>query len=216
MYAALNFSLTPIDAYASGLFDRLKGDHKGLFGSREIKSTKLSSFKKWATVLERQQHDHLLNSYTQQDCKISDRLACSVTDWQKLIKELKDQPLAIKLEKVNRHMNRHPYITDIVNWGVKDYWASVKQFFRRDGDCEDYAIAKYFSLKELGINPDNMRIVVVQDTSLNTPHAVLAVYHQDQILILDNQINYVVKERAVLHYKPLYSINESAWWMHRM
>ena len=47
------------------------------------------------------------------------------------------------------HLNNISYVTDITNWRQKDYWATISQFLNRDGDCEDYAIAKYYSLKEI-------------------------------------------------------------------
>jgi predicted transglutaminase-like cysteine proteinase len=47
-----------------------------------------------------------------------------------------------QIGKVNRHLNRYRYITDIRNWNIEDYWATPQQFFIHDGDCEDYAIAK--------------------------------------------------------------------------
>ena len=51
-----------------------------------------------------------------------------------------------QLDAVNRYMNKHQYITDIVNWGVTDYWETPREFFLKDGDCEDFAIAKFKSL----------------------------------------------------------------------
>ena len=139
-----------------------------------------------------------------------------VDDWRGLLAFLKEKPVETQIAEINIHMNKAPYITDIINWGVRDYWATLFQFMRKDGDCEDYAIAKYISLKELGVDADHMRIAVVQDTNLNIPHAVLVVAVNGTRWVLDNQISYVVKEKAVLHYKPLYSINEKAWWLHRM
>ena len=114
-------------------------------------------------------------------------------------------------------------MTDMVNWGQADYWETIHEFLRQDGDCEDYAIAKYFSLKALGFDPATMRIVIVEDMNLHTPHAVLAVYASanpgdgkgDAPLILDNQLPHPVKATSILHYRPIYSINETAWWFHR-
>ena len=33
--------------------------------------------------------------------------------------------------------------------------------------------------------------------------------------VLDNQVAAVLPDSAILHYQPVYSINESAWWLHR-
>lgn len=112
-------------------------------------------------------------------------------------------------------MNQARYITDIVNWGTSDYWAIPYEFFVRHGDCEDYAIAKFMTLRAAGFSQDNMRIVVLNDENLRIMHAVLAVYVGEEIYILDNQIKRMVSHRSIHHYTPIYSINETRWWRHR-
>ena len=97
----------------------------------------------------------------------------------------------------------------------KDYWAKPAQFFNKSGDCEDYAITKYISLVHLGFDKKDMRIVIVQDLNLKVPHAVLVVYLDGKALILDNQIKQVVSASRITHYKPIYSINETKWWIHK-
>ena len=112
-------------------------------------------------------------------------------------------------------MNRSPYIIDPINYGVPDYWATPVQFFVKDGDCEDYAITKYLSLRSLGWPAEKMRIVVLQDMNLNIAHAVLVVQLNGKGYVLDNQISQLVTDDQILHYRPIYSINENAWWLHR-
>ena len=75
-------------------------------------------------------------------------------------------------------------------------------------------ITKLLSLRWLGFAIDDMRLVVVQDTNLRVPHAVLAVSQGRDTLILDNQVQAVLTDRDVVHYAPVYSINESRWWIH--
>lgn len=103
---------------------------------------------------------------------------------------------------------------DMANYGQEDYWAIAKEFFYNGGDCEDYAITKFFSLRWLGIDKDTLRIVILQDTNLRIAHAVLAVSYNNDILILDNQTQKVVSHRTIAHYLPLYSVNEKKWWLH--
>ena len=120
-----------------------------------------------------------------------------------------------KITGVNHFLNKKDYIVDPINWGLKDYWATPRQFNRKNGDCEDYAIAKYLSLKALGIPEMQMRIVVLNDLNLELLHAVLAVYDTTgNIYILDNQIPHVMKHNDIHHYEPVYSINEHLWWKH--
>ncbi len=191
-----------------------------LFSSVEFKSTELSAFKKWAELRARHQSDINVentaqNHIPEKGCRRTENLKCVSEEWREVIDSIRGKSLLVQLKTINSHLNKAPYITDMVNWQQKDYWATIRQFFSKDGDCEDYAIAKYYSLKELGYNTDHMRIVIVQDNNLNVAHAVLAVYVDDKIWILDNQISDIVTDDKIVHYTPLYSINENAWWLHK-
>ena len=118
-------------------------------------------------------------------------------------------------------MNKAKYITDKNNWGRKDYWATPGEFMANFGDCEDYAIIKFLSLKLLGFKDEDLRVVAVKDLNLKIGHDVLIVYWKDpksgkrRRLLLDNQIKKVVDARAVRHYQPVFSINSKNWWRHR-
>jgi len=149
------------------------------------------------------------------DCKEGTFNKCHWQRWQALIDELNGQPLDRQLAAVNRQMNEARYIVDPINWGVKDYWATLGEFFGKNGDCEDYAIAKYVTLERLGIDPDAMRIVVLQDLNLRAAPAILAVRSGDDTMILDNQIKSVISADKIRHYRPIFSINAKAWWLHK-
>jgi predicted transglutaminase-like cysteine proteinase len=118
------------------------------------------------------------------------------------------------LDAINRMVNAVRYIPDEENWGAPDHWATPGEFYRRSGDCEDFAIAKYVALKALGFDPSRMRIVVLVDEELRKHHAVLMVDSERGRMILDNQIAQVVRDSEIKHYRPIYSINEEAWWLH--
>ncbi len=118
------------------------------------------------------------------------------------------------LRFVNTFWNTWPYREDILNWKVEDYWEIPAEFLERSGDCEDYSIAKYFTLKELGVSPEKMRIVVLRDTVRNLAHAVLAVYMDGDAFILDNLSNAVLSHKRLRQYTPQYSVNESGRWAH--
>ena len=118
------------------------------------------------------------------------------------------------LRYVNSFWNTWPYVEDIVNWRQEDYWEIPAEFLKKSGDCEDYSIIKYFTLKELGIPPESMRVVVVRDTIRNFAHAVLVVYLNDDAFILDNLSNSVLSHTKVRQYSPQYSVNEFGRWAH--
>jgi predicted transglutaminase-like cysteine proteinase len=98
---------------------------------------------------------------------------------------------------------------------VPDYWETPKEFLDRNGDCEDYAISKFYSMIALGMDDSNMRIVILQDMNLQIPHAILVAYVEGKPLVLDNQIPEVVSADIIHHYRPFYSINQHNWWLHR-
>src|SRR4051794_12073080 len=156
-----------------------------LFGTTETPSANLKPFTKWTGMLAR----HLAEE-RRGDTACIETLptGCPIRRWLEFVETQRDKPRAEQLEAVNRHLNLHRYVLDIVNYGVEDYWATPREFALNDGDCEDYAIAKYVSLKMLGWRDDDLRIVILQDTNLNVAHAVLAAYFEGRALILDNQI----------------------------
>ena len=81
------------------------------------------------------------------------------------------------------------------------------------GNCKDYAIAKYYSLRALGIPAERLRVIVLQDLNLGgIIHAVLGIYDGDKLLILDNQVKQVMPALKIYHYRPIYGINEDHWW----
>ena len=127
---------------------------------------------------------------------------------------LQGLPLSKMVSRVNSIMNEKRYITDKVNYGKNDYWATPIEFLTKGGDCEDFAIAKYTALRMLGVPENRMLIAIVQDQQKNIPHAVLIVYTDQGAMILDNQIKNAVNASSIRHYKPIFSINQNAWWLH--
>lgn len=183
-----------------------------VFGTSETAGSNLAAFRRWGGVIERSIHEWL--GYGD---PCSARLAgkCTTGEWRQLVSRLADKPRRERIDKVNAFFNRIPYVVDASNWGVADYWATPLQFLSRAGDCEDYAVAKYVTLRQLGFSSDEMRVVVLDDTNLRVPHAILTVVAGDRLLVLDNQIPDVVDSKRILHYKAIYSINENRWWLHK-
>jgi predicted transglutaminase-like cysteine proteinase len=176
-----------------------------IFGSIELFSTKTVRFPKWLGMLDR----------FQDGTRLCESATCTTRRWKEFIAELQGKDLTTQLKEVNRAFNAHRYILDIDNWGEEDYWATPYQFLKMHGDCEDYAISKYFTLKALGVPVEDMRVVALQDQNLDLGHAVLVVYVGEQPMLLDNQIAAVVPANSIRHYNPVFSINEDGWWLHR-
>jgi predicted transglutaminase-like cysteine proteinase len=119
------------------------------------------------------------------------------------------------LRKVNAFFNQLPYRTDQQTWGVADYWATpVEALAVYAADCEDYSIAKYMTLKELGIPVERLRITYVRALRLGETHMVLAYYAtpDSDPLILDN-INKDIRpgsDRDDL--EPVFGFNDDDLW----
>lgn len=107
---------------------------------------------------------------------------------------------------VNNIWNKKLYKTDKTLFHKEDYWQTPFQFSRNGGDCEDYAIAKYFTLKELGIDTSRMKILIGE--TKKGVHAVLMI---DDSIILDNDNKSIT---AVDNYDmiPKCSLNENFGW----
>lgn len=176
----------------------------GLFGSTEVRSTDISAFTKWTTVMARFEQQMSTQSNTPR-----------VQSWKASIKRLQGMSEADKVAGVNDYVNKVNYIEDRQNYNKSDYWATPIEFFARGGDCEDFAIAKYASLRALGFRADQMRIAIVQDKIKNIPHAILIVYTDEGTFVLDNQDKRTRTASDVNRYKPIFSINSGAWWLHK-
>lgn len=176
----------------------------GLFGSTEVRSTDISAFTKWTTVMARFEQQMGTQSNTPR-----------VQAWKASIKRLQGMSDADKVAGVNDYVNKVNYIEDRQNYNKSDYWATPIEFFARGGDCEDFAIAKYASLRALGFRADQMRIAIVQDKIKNIPHAILIVYTDEGTFVLDNQDKRTRTASDVNRYKPIFSINSGAWWLHK-
>ena len=136
--------------------------------------------------------------------------------WQRLLNAPKDLPEEKKLILVNSFFNQTNFVSDIEHWGKEDYWATPMEFLiTNGGDCEDYSIAKYFALRELGVADDKLRITYVKALKLNQAHMVLAYYSEPgaEPLILDNLIKEIKSgsERSDLY--PIYSFNGDGLWL---
>jgi predicted transglutaminase-like cysteine proteinase len=182
-----------------------------LFGTREVHSTDISAFTKWTGVLAgfaAEQH-RMAGA-----CAPGEREGCAPGEWQQLLDELRGLDIHAKLERVNAAINRHPYIPSLRNWGESNRWETPFEFFRRGGQCQDYAIAKYLLLRAAGVAAGQLRLVVLRDMRLGLDHAVTAAYVDGTVLLLDNQMRRVTPASSVHHYQPYYSINEQGWWLH--
>lgn len=179
-----------------------------LFGTVEFRSP-VKNLPKWERVRnsENKKPSFIPGGMDAQNKTVSDR-------WQRLREKLKDVPLMEKVKGVNNFFNQWPYKTDLDVWGVEDYWATPREFVQKSGDCEDYAISKYYALRDLDVPAETMRIAAVKDSIRNIGHAVTIVFHGGEAYVLDNLTNLILSHKRLTQYKPQFSVNEQYLWRH--
>jgi predicted transglutaminase-like cysteine proteinase len=183
-----------------------------LFGTLEFTGSSLQALPQWRRIL-----DAMAQESSDMVRCTADSAKCTspaLRSWRELQLQAQSQGRMDKLHIINQFFNRWPYKSDAEAFGRREYWASPTTFMSRSGDCEDYAIAKYFALRQLGFDKEELRIVVLYDRIRNVGHAVLAVYDGDDILILDSLSNFITTHTRYRHYIPQYSMNETTRWAH--
>lgn len=134
--------------------------------------------------------------------------------WQRLVRDNQTAG-ANGLSLVNGFFNQVPYISDQQHWRVEDYWATPTEMLGSfGGDCEDYSIGKYLSLKEIGIPVDRLRITYVRALELGESHMVLAYYPAPDAdpLILDNLKGDIRPASQRADLEPVYGFNDDDLW----
>jgi predicted transglutaminase-like cysteine proteinase len=139
-------------------------------------------------------------------------------EWQNFMHsdDTRNKPIGEKLQAVNDFFNRMRFIDDIRHWGEMDYWATPVEFLATNGgDCEDFAIAKYLTLKQLGVPTENMRITYVKALEINQAHMVLTFYEtpSSEPVVLDNLKPTVLPASQRDDLVPVYSFNGDNLWL---
>lgn len=137
--------------------------------------------------------------------------------WQQLLATHKQLGELDQLNVVNQFFNKQMrYEEDIDLWHEVDYWETpIQALWKGAGDCEDYAIAKYFSLRRLGVSSDKLRITYVKALSLNRAHMVLTYYASPDAmpLVLDSLIDAIKPASQRTDLLPVYAFNAEGLWL---
>lgn len=138
--------------------------------------------------------------------------------WQELLRTDRADSDRAKIERVNRFFNRLNFVDDALHWHKADYWATPVEFLASEGgDCEDFAIAKYFTLLDLGIDEHKLTLTYVKALKLNQAHMVLTYYPSPKAepLVLDNLVEAILPSSERTDLLPVYSLNGSGLWLAR-
>jgi predicted transglutaminase-like cysteine proteinase len=137
--------------------------------------------------------------------------------WSQMLKSETNQPEREQLDAVNRFFNQQlSFQDDIRIWRQTDYWATPEEsLIKGAGDCEDYALAKYFSLRQLGIPSEKLRITYVKALTQNQAHMVLTFYSNPSAepLVLDNLIGDIRPASQRKDLLPVYAFNAEGLYL---
>ena len=137
-------------------------------------------------------------------------------EWETLIRQDDSPSDSEKLEKVNRFFNQLEFVNDIDHWGEKDYWATPVEFLAsQGGDCEDFSIAKYFTLQAMGVEEEKLNLTYVKALRYNVHHMVLTYFSSPaaEPLVLDNIVGIVKPASERSDLIPIYSFNGTGLWL---
>jgi predicted transglutaminase-like cysteine proteinase len=159
--------------------------------------------------------------------RLGPRAVAAVAPLQAMLQQGAAQDEETKLSIVNGWFNRRIlFREDSETWGEADHWASPLELLDKgQGDCEDFAIAKYFSLLALGTPASRLRLVYVRlrtgsgaTDAVAGPegqaHMVLAYYAEPgaEPLILDNLVTSVRPASRRPDLTPVFSFNSEGLW----
>lgn len=147
----------------------------------------------------------------------------SVAAWRRLIAEATDSDEIEKLARVNTFFNRKiRFEDDIVVWGEQDHWASPLELMGKGaGDCEDFSIAKYMTLRLLGVPAERLRLIYVRaqiggaQSGISQAHMVVGYFPTpaDEPLVLDNLISDIRPAARRPDLFPVFSFNSEGLWV---
>jgi predicted transglutaminase-like cysteine proteinase len=189
------------------------GNH-GVFRSVAISAARLPAAAKWQDA---RQTDYV--GLFGADCAASGLTGCD-TRFARSMHGVADKVTGMSdsamLDVVNRSVNSAlTYRDDRAVWGVNDYWATPEEMARKGaGDCEDFAIAKYWLLRSLGVPDDRLQLVILQDTRRQLFHAVLVAHMDTGAYVLDNVSNRLQLDTAYGQYQPIMSFAGSRSFIH--
>lgn len=139
-----------------------------------------------------------------------------ISSWQNLVDRNQHASISEKLDLVNRFFNGIRFVSDQAHWRFSDYWATpVELLASNGGDCEDFAIAKYFTLRAMGISVARLRLTYVKAIELNRAHMVLSYTPIEGVdpLVLDNLRGEILPASKRADLDPVYSFNADGLWL---
>lgn len=171
-----------------------------------------SSWTAWQNALDRHQFERDLIHRC-----LRDESACPrrLKGLRTVLLKGSDLRLDQQIRLVNRYINRQRYKEDRISWRSEagNQWQTLVEFLNKGGDCEDFAVAKYFVLREFGFDAEDMRIVIGREPQRAAHHAMLAIRLDEDIWLLEND-NSIYRNSGQDIDSFVYAINEQGIWDH--
>lgn len=212
-FAAIAVQAAPAQALTFGqLVHATEAPATGIFASVEIEGGSAPQVNQWAQVIATRARQHGIER-----C-LANALACPgpyAQAWRGMMQSARGASRAEQVALVNSFFNRLTYRPDIQQYGVAEHWAVPIEFLARGaGDCDDYAVAKFFSLRLLGFSNNELRVVSLLDRAERVGHTVAVVILNGARLVLDNRTDQLFPESRYRQYQPVVSMNETGHWQH--
>jgi predicted transglutaminase-like cysteine proteinase len=163
---------------------------------------------KWTVV----EHDIAADMKIVTLCR-SDRAHCpsaAALRFLSIIDSARGREGLARLGEINRSINLaiRP-VSDLIQYHVEDLWSSpLATLAAGAGDCEDYAIAKFVALREAGVAPNDLRLIIMRNTLSGEDHAVVAARFEDHWRLLDNRYLVMLDDVQIRRYHPIFVIDE--------
>jgi len=175
------------------------------FGTADEILSRADAYPRWAALMHRQ-----LQQTSQMDACLadSDRCPAYLRGYREVVVRSATLSSYRRMLLANRFINTRRWRVEA---GSHDDWRTLTEFLRYGGDCEDYAIAKYFVLRRLGFDTADLRIGIGRESTTRDYHAVTMVDVDGAVYLLDVDGE---PSRHQFGYRLLFSINEDAIWDH--
>jgi predicted transglutaminase-like cysteine proteinase len=161
-------------------------------------------------LLDKAHFHSCIESGSNTDCE-------SVSTLMKIVEEARQYQGKALLGHLNRSINL------MIKAAPSDWTGPLEAITMRDGDCKSYSIAKYAAARVAGFSADHVRLVSVHDRRHHFDHMVVAVYQNEEWLILDNLTNLLLRDSektdyeptAILDYRGARCYVSACWWEQR-
>lgn len=175
------------------------------FGARVVMPLDVKNASRWEDVLRRQE------ASVAAPCADPSAERCFATFWNETVAELKTLARDEQVRRVNDIVNEMGYWSDADVYRKADYWATPEEMFeKKGGDCEDFALFKYFLLRAAGVPADELRLTLV--AADDRAHMVALAMVDGTPMAMDCVVLRAAPPAELRQYQAVYSLSETGAW----